>query len=127
MAARSPVGGGNLIEFFALGTNVFGTKQTHVEDKTKSLKVTGHPRTNKVSFDIDARHGDTSWETFLQAYATSVDLSLLEEFYENGDKDSSTAATTSNMFGYVVYFGTLGTSRKTFIGVGVLSGEAGST
>lgn len=125
ISQRSPLGGGNLCEFFALGTNAFGTKQTHVEDHTKSTKVTGHPIKNKVVIDLDARHADETFDGFLTTYLYSGDLSLIEESYEDSQKDTSAGGSTSYYFGYILYFASLGVKRKVLFGVGVLTGSTG--
>lgn len=125
MAQRSPLGGGNLVEFFALSTNAFGTKQTHVEDKTKTTKVTGHPTKSSLVIDLDARHADTTYNTFLTTYLYPGTLTATEEVYEDSSKDTSAGGSSSYNFGYIAYFGTLGTNRKVLYGVGILSGSTG--
>lgn len=122
---RSPLGGGNLCEFFALATNAFGTKQTHVEDHTKSTKVTGHPTKNKVLIDLDARHADENFNTFLGTYLYPGDITLTEEIYEDAQKDSSPGGSTTYYFGYTLYFGTVKTKRKVLYGIGMVSGNTG--
>lgn len=126
MAARSPGSGGNLAEFFALGTNAFGTKNAHLEDKTKSADITGHPNKKKMSIKYDASHADANFETFLTSYLTNQDLSAVEETYEDGSIDTISPAAASQCFGIIHYFGAMGTTRKTFFGVGVVAGDTGN-
>ena len=125
MAIRAPIGGGNLIEFFALGTNALATKQTHVADHNKTTKGTGHPNKKTLVWDIDTRFADDNWNTFQTTYLTNQDLSLIMEEYEDGSQESYSPASTSQSFGYVIYFGVLGTRRKVYFGVGVLTGNSG--
>lgn len=123
--ARMTIGGGNLGEFFALATNAFGTKQTHVEDRTKTTKVSGHPEKNKVVIDLDASHTDSNWETFLGTYLYPGDLSVVEQTYEDGTKDTQAGGSTSYYLGYIHYFATNGATRRCLAIVGILTGNTG--
>jgi hypothetical protein len=125
-AIRSAIGGGNLVEFFPLTTaNALGAKSAHIEDKTKSTKVTGHPIKKTLTIDLDARHGDMTFETFLSSYLYDGEVTPVIEKYEDSSQDSSTVVPSSKYLGYVLYFGANGSSRKVLYGVGVLSGATG--
>jgi len=126
ISQRSSVAGGNLCEFFALATNAFATKNSHIEDHTKSTKTTGHPNKKDLKINLDAQHGDSAFESFLTTYLTNVDYTAVSDTYEDGQVETATNASTDKMFGYILYFGSKGTTRKVLYGVGVISGDTGN-
>lgn len=130
MAVRSAVGGGNLIEFYPLTTaNVLGTLNAHTENKTKSITINGHPRKKNMVIDVDARHGDLPFQTFLTTHLYDGEVVPVIEKYEDGSQDTLTVVPNNGAYylGYVCYFGAIGAARKILYGVGVLSGTTGNT
>lgn len=127
MAARAGLGDGNLLEFRSLTTaNVINALLTvHQEDKTKSVKITGHPKTGKMTIDIDGRHGDAGWFSFLDTYLHAGELTPIVEKYTDGSQDTTTVALQAETFFYTCYFGNIAGSTKVLYGVGVLSGPTG--
>lgn len=125
--AGSPVGGGNLAVFFALGTNAFGTEQTHGEDRTKSTKVVGHPTKKSVVIDLDASHADDTFNTFVNTYLYEGEVNAIVEKYEDSSQVSNTVVSSAKQFGYIMYFGSNNGKRKVLMGVGVLSGATGDS
>lgn len=123
---KSPVGGGNLIEIFQLGTNAFGTK-AYAFDNIGSVKITGHPKQNKVQVDIDQIAANEEFYTHLNNYLSEKVIEQVTFDCEDGTQLSYSNVDASKVFGYVVYFATLGNKRKVFVGTGTYSGETGGT
>jgi hypothetical protein len=123
---HSPVGGGNLVDIFALGTSAFGTK-VYSFDNISSVKATGHPKQNKIQFDIDQISADENFYTLLDTYLSTKTIEQVTFDCEDGTQLTYSSVEASKVFGYVVYFGTLGTKRKVFVGCGTFSGETGGT
>lgn len=124
---RSAPGGGNRLDIFALGTNAFGTLDTHVYDNTASIKVTGHPLKKKVVVDIDSIVSDAAFMTHLNTYLTDKDMSAVEFNCEDGTMLTSSTLESGKYFGFRIYFAQLSgtTYRKAFTGVGVYTGPTG--
>jgi len=126
IAIHAPVGGGNLIEVFALGTNAFGTK-VYTFENIASVKSTGHPTKNSLSWEVDQIASDEAFFTHLNSYLSEKVIEEVKFDCEDGTQLSYANIDTSKLFGYTVYFGTLSGKRKTFVGVGTYSGETGSS
>jgi len=125
ITAHSPVGGGNLIEVFALATNAFGTK-VYSFDNIGSVKSTGHPTKKSLQWDIDQIASDETFFNHLNTYLSEKVIEEVKFDCEDGTQISYANIDQSKLFGYTVYFGTLSGKRKVFVGVGTYSGDTGS-
>lgn len=125
ISVHSPVGGGNLIDVFALGTNAFGTK-VYSFDNIGSIKSTGHPTKKQIQFDIDQIASDEAFYTHLNTYLSDKVIEQVTFDCEDGTQLSYSNVDASKVFGYVVYFGALSGKRKVFVGAGTYSGDTGA-
>ncbi|MCX7909588.1 MAG: hypothetical protein N2560_08750 [Ignavibacteria bacterium] len=121
---HAPVGGGNLIDIFQLATNAFGTK-AYSFDNISSVKSSGHPKQNKIQWDIDQIASDETFYNHLNTYLSEKVIEQVQFECEDGTKLTYSTVDTTKVFGYTIYFGALSGKRKVFVGCGTYSGETG--